>query len=545
MYYCPIVLQSLISTRSMRPIRAKIYRNGIPMIATVDLSKVFRVKTVALQGISPIGVDVEAHISNGLPAFHLVGLPSKSVQESRDRVMAVLDTIGIPGPAQRVTINLSPADIHKEGNHYDLPIALALLAAMRVIDPMDEYLVVGELALDGKFLPVRGILPTAIYAESQNLHLICPSMCGSEAAWGVSASKVIAPENILALLNHLRGVRVLPEPQKNRSKFINIAPHSVKDIEGQAEVKRALQIACAGSHHMLMMGAPGVGKSMLAKAAADLLPPLSPQEAMETAMIYSTSGSIDGISQKPPFRAPHHTSSIAGLIGGSSRALPGEISLAHNGILFLDELPEFDKRVIESLRCVLETGEVSIVRAQYRTTYPARFLLLAAMNPCRCGHLGNPKRECSKAPYCGEKYTEKLSGPILDRFAIVVHVRHPRIGGGPQICPETFRAQIATARAAQTRRFDGEKFATNGQIPGGLVGKFVKLVPAAQKIIDRAVSEWGLSFRGRDRVMQVARTIADLRDPDGSVEHTDVLEALSYRQELVIKNHAHTGYAAV
>lgn len=296
-------------------------------------------------------------------------------------------------------------------------------------------------------------------------------------------------------MNHFRGLRVLPEPQKKLHKSANVAPHLITDIQGQAEAKRALQIACAGGHHMLMIGASGVGKSMLARVAVALLPLLSPQESMETAMVYSTSNQLtQGISCKPPFRAPHHTSSVSGIVGGSAKALPGEISLAHNGILFLDEFPEFDKRVIESLRCVLETGEVSIVRAQNRISYPARFLLIAAMNPCKCGYLGNPKRECLCAQSYNNKYIAKISGPILDRFSIVTYVKQPRVALCKQETAAEFRRKITVARKAQEERFKGQKFNTNGQISGGLVNKFVRLSPDAQNAIDRAIAEWDLSF---------------------------------------------------
>ncbi len=363
---------------------------------------VARTNTVAFQGIDVLDVDVQVQTASGLPAFTVVGLPDKAVAESRERVRAALHAMGLSLPNNRITVNLAPADVLKEGSHFDLPIALGLLADMNVIpkDELPRYLVLGELALDGGITRVAGVLPAAVHACAGSLGIICPAAQGSEAAWA-DGVEVIAPPNLLALIHHLKGTQILtpPEPRVDASDqtYLDLA-----DIKGQETAKRALEIAAAGGHNLLMVGPPGAGKSMLAARLPGILPPLDPREILEVSMIQSLAGELDdrGLTQRRPFRDPHHSASTAALVGGGHRARPGEVSLAHLGVLFLDELPEFQRGALEALRQPLETGRTTVARANAHVTYPARVQLIGAMNPCRCGHLDDPSLACSKAPRC-------------------------------------------------------------------------------------------------------------------------------------------------
>ena len=353
---------------------------------------VARAYTVAFQGVEARLVEVQCAIAAGLPAFNLVGLPDKAVSEAKERVRAAMTAMGLALPAKRITVNLSPADLPKEGSHFDLPIALAVLAAMEVL-PQDEVaaqVALGELSLDGSLIPVIGALPAALAAAEADCGLICPAACGAEAAW-VGAVEVIAPKTLLALVNHFTGRAALAPAQPGTVD----GPATLKDlaeVKGQEKAKRALEIAAAGRHHLLMVGPPGSGKSMLAARLPGILPPLEPAEALETSMIHSLAGLLDegGISRTRPFRTPHHTASMAAIVGGGRGAKPGEISLAHHGVLFLDELPEFPRTVLETLRQPIETGDVVVARANAHVRYPCRFMLVAAANPCRCGHLADP-----------------------------------------------------------------------------------------------------------------------------------------------------------
>ena len=367
---------------------------------------VARINTVAFQGVETLDIDVQVHMANGLPTFTVVGLPDKAVAESRERVRAALGALGLALPPQRITVNLSPADVLKEGSHFDLPIALGLLVAMNVL-PEDElagYTVLGELALDGAISPVAGVLPAAIGANAAGRGVICPAACGGEAAWAGDV-EVLAPPTVLALINHFKGVQVLAAPEPSLADAAETML-DLADIKGQETAKRALEIAAAGAHNLLMIGPPGAGKSMLAQRMPDILPAMDPREALEVSMIHSVAGLLDQgkLSRQRPFRDPHHSASLPALVGGGTRARPGEISLAHNGVLFLDELPEFARATLEALRQPIESGRAVVARANAHVTYPARFQLIAAMNPCRCGHLDDPALACSRAPRCALDY---------------------------------------------------------------------------------------------------------------------------------------------
>ena len=372
------------------------------------------VSTVAFEGIEARAVDVQVQVAPGLPAFNVVGLPDKAVSEARERVRAALMASGLALPARRITVNLAPADLPKEGSHYDLPIALGLMAAIGAIphDALAGFTVLGELGLDGSISSVAGVLPAAIGANVRGEGLICPAACGPEAAWASPEMEIVAAASLIQIANHFRGTQVLSRPQP-KIREIDGTPLDLADIKGQESAKRALEVAAAGGHNLLMCGPPGAGKSMLASRLPSILPPLSPPELLEVSMIASVAGQIgDGaLTSRRPFRAPHHSASMPALVGGGLRARPGEVSLAHHGVLFLDEFPEFQPQVLDSLRQPLETGEVSIARANHRITYPARFMLVAAMNPCRCGHASDPGFVCKRGSNlrCMADYLARLS----------------------------------------------------------------------------------------------------------------------------------------
>src|SRR6202161_1275149 len=388
-----------------------------------------RVSTVAFEGIEVRPVDVQVQVAPVLPAFNVVGLPDKAVSEARERVRSALTASGLALPSRRITINLAPADLPKEGSHYDLPIALGLMAAIGAIphDALAGFTVLGELGLDGSIAPVAGVLPAAIGANARGEGLICPARCGPEAAWASPEMEIIAAGSLIQLANHFKGTQVLSRPQPKVREADGTLLLDLADIKGQESAKRALEIAAAGGHNLLMVGPPGAGKSMLAARLPSILPPLAPSELLEVSMVASVAGTIEGgaLTNRRPFRAPHHSASMPALVGGGLRAKPGEISLAHNGVLFLDELPEFDGRVLDSLRQPLETGEVAISRANHRVTYPSRFMLVAAMNPCRCGRAGEPGYACKRGPVgrCAGDYQARLSGPLLDRIDLHIEVR--------------------------------------------------------------------------------------------------------------------------
>ncbi|MCB9982954.1 MAG: YifB family Mg chelatase-like AAA ATPase [Rhodospirillales bacterium] len=508
---------------------------------------VARINTVAFQGIDVQPVDVQVQISNGLPNFTIVGLPDKAVAESKERVRAALHALGIALPPKRLTVNMAPADLAKEGSHFDLPIALGLLAAMEIVpkEELEKFLVLGELSLDASIRAVTGVLPAAMHAAGNDNKLICPADCGGEAAWA-GVVEIVAPKDLLQLINHIKGTHVMSAPQaKLQSEETRRMP-DLADVKGQESAKRALEITAAGGHNLLMIGPPGSGKSMLASCLPGILPPLSAREALEVSMIHSLAGSLPdgGLLKHRPFRDPHHSASLPALIGGGHRVKPGEISLAHNGVLFLDELPEFARSTLEALRQPLESGEALVARANAHVRYPARFQLVAAMNPCRCGHLGDVTQECTKAPRCAADYQAKVSGPMLDRMDLQVDVPAVSVGDLNAPAGETsasVAARVARAHEIQQARFKalGLETGLNAHADSAALEKIAILSPEAKDLLDKAMETAKLSARGYYRILRVARTIADLDAVSSGqtlekIGKIHIAEALSMRRAALI-----------
>jgi magnesium chelatase family protein len=501
---------------------------------------VARIVTWAFAGVEARRVDVQVQITEcgATPYFSIVGLGDKAVTESRERVRSAFAAIGLALPAKRVLVNLAPADLPKEGAHYDAPIALAILAAMGVIpsDATERLAAIGELGLDGSWLPVTGALPAAVAAHGEGLALMCPAASAQEGAW--SGGQVLAAHSLMGAINHLRGIAPLDVAAPGSLDETGPMP-DLADVRGQEQAKRALEIAAAGGHNLLLVGPPGAGKSMLASRLPGLLPPLDARELLDVSMIHSVAGLLERgrLTRQRPFRAPHHSASMAALTGGGPRARPGEVSLAHLGVLFLDELAEFQTQALDALRQPLETGEVVVARASRHVTYPARFQLVAAMNPCRCGAAGG--RTCGRAPKCMITYQSRISGPLLDRIDLQLDI--PAVAAADLALPPSregsreVAARVGLARARQTDRQHGmvspggSGEATNAALSPSALEKFATPDAAGLDLLARAADAMRLSARAYHRTLKVARTIADLDGVD-TVRRIHIAEALSYRR---------------
>lgn len=499
-----------------------------------------RVKTVAFSGLIPAFINIEVHIANGLPGFLIVGLANKAVSEAKERVKSALQTIGISIPAKKITINLSPANIYKEGNHYDLGIALGILCAIEMIQQQDleNTVIMGELSLNGDIKKVNGILSGAYFANENKMNIICPKENLKEAMFASSYTNIIAENNILDVIQILNNSKqksdiiISNSDSKSQKSYKDF-----KDVRGQMHAKYAFEVASIGRHGMLMIGRPGSGKSMLAERLPSILPPLSSKELLEVSMIKSMSGiNVEADLNERPFRSPHHSSSMVSLIGGGRNVKPGEVTLAHNGVLFLDEFAEFPSFVLDALRQPMETNEVNIARAEGHVCFPCNFQIIAAMNPCKCGYLGDAKKECSRVPLCGEMYLQKISGPILERIDIHINVN-------PSINRKFFEFEdveeesslVIKERVLKVRDFisneRGQKDFDNADIPIARFDEFCKLASKDLTFLNDVAEKFNLSLRQCHKIIRLARTIADM-DFKYNIETSHLIKALSFRDKI-------------